>query len=138
MVGDLRVECPISNSDHNLLSWVLRCNAKVSKNIKMMHSYKRGDYLAIAQLLDDVNWKKEFGDKSLQENSSFLTAKLHEGIDKHVPLRKISKRRFPPWVSKKILKVLQKGTKPGNGSANHQTATIDRGIKSYEIRLPKC
>jgi len=74
----------------------------------------RGVYIKIANFPKTVHWEKEFKFKTVEEFSLFFRTKLEESRNKYVPLKKLTKRKFPAWVSKGIISSINKRNKAWN------------------------
>jgi len=113
VVENIKIQSQISNSDHNLLSWIFKYWAINQKSRQDLYSYMRGDYIKVTKFLKAVNWEEEFKFKTVKECSLVFKTKL-ESRNKYVPFRKLPKRKFPAWVSTGIITGINKKNKAWN------------------------
>jgi Endonuclease-reverse transcriptase len=74
---EIEVECPVSNSDHAVLTWKVACEVDREERKMVRYKYFKGNYQAINKELLSVEWEKEWKgvkvkdrwDRVCQENS---------------------------------------------------------------------
>jgi len=140
MVEEVEVTCPISNSDHNLLSWRINCGVEAVKHNVINFSYNRGNYEKISNFLNDFDWKEQFSIGTTEDNSITLRCKLEECRDYWVPVRKQSGRRFPAWMSKNIsekIKIRNRAWSKFNKNPTLNKQEIYKQKRNEIIRLIK-
>ena len=72
MVDDVFVDSPLSNSDHNILSWIFKCSTIIEEKLVKDFSYNKGNYMKIGEHLSEIDWKEEFNSNLLVRSGQFF------------------------------------------------------------------
>ena len=80
MVEGLKINNPVSNSDHNLLTWNFNRESQIV--IRKDTEYSKGNYEKIETLLTDINWCEEYRSRDVEGCGMILKNKLIEGRHK--------------------------------------------------------
>jgi hypothetical protein len=109
-VTDLEVECPIANSDHNVIIWRVSGVWDSVVVEKRFYKYHKGKYEKINEELLKIDWDKVWEGATVKRMwSSFLTRVL-EIRDKFVPTGncKGKEGKRPGWLNKRIINDIKK------------------------------
>ena len=72
----------------------------------MKYNFHRGDYVAINSELQAINWG-QMENLDVKESWKFFQDKLQDSIQKHIPLRRQSKKK-QKWMDSKYLDAVRK------------------------------
>ena len=111
MIEEVEVECPVSNSDHNVLLFKLNCKTEWVKKMMKNYRYDKGDYISIKTELNAINWEEIYRNKDVEEMWTFFQQKLMELKEKYVPESVTKKRELPKWMIGSIKKGIKKRNK---------------------------
>ena len=90
MVSNLKIEEPLGNSDHATIKFDLNCYmAREPPKLKVL--YHKGNYTKMKDLLDKVEWEKEFKKypNNVNEKWKFFKTTFHNIQEKCVPTRMV-------------------------------------------------
>ena len=103
MIDEITAEPPLSPSDHCLLStnynWMIEKKHEDDIN---NYNYNKGDYYAMRNDLLDIDWEAELRDKHTQQIWDILENKINGLIEKHIPKKKYTTSKSPPWYDREI------------------------------------
>jgi len=103
-IGSLCYDAPLGKSDHCCLSFTFVLQSIESLAVPHMShfNYWKGDYEAITQELDQIDWDSELNSKNTEEMWELIKNKLHEQCLKHVPLKVqgTKSKRKNSWLSR--------------------------------------
>jgi hypothetical protein len=130
MVEEVEVKCPVSNSDHNVLIFVLNCKIEIDKKPIKNYRYDNGDYIKIKAELNEINWKEIYKEQGVEEMWLFFQQKLMEMRDKYIPESVPKKRELPKWMTGRIKKGIKKRNKAWQKYVNEPTYT---NLSKYKV-----
>ncbi len=109
IVEDLEVGEALGNSDHNIIRLKICSNKEIINNNRLIPDMKNGDFIEFRNLLNTINWKKEFKDKNAHEMWSNFIHIIQKFQDRCVPRKPIrnTKTRKPLWWKSSINKALK-------------------------------
>lgn len=153
LVKDLEVGCPVGNSDHNLLSWVINCEEVRSISTRTVClDYNNGNYKDAVHELLETEWERTFENLSVNESWTRFR-EIIKGIEvKYIPVKTLKPRIFPKWMTGKIKRNIKKrnrlwnryNTAPSysrraeyNKIRNEVNADIRRAKQDFEVRLSR-
>ena len=94
MITDVQVRSPVSNSDHNLITFQIEFDLGEEEKVGTKFRYDSADYHLIQQELMDIDWKEKFKSKDVEEMWVLLKNEIIDKRDKFVPKVPIAKRTF--------------------------------------------
>ena len=106
-VKNVRVFQPLGKSDHGLAAGDFVCEWKSKVVARKNRAYFKGDYKAINEKIDEINWVEKFEDKSTEECWEIFKTIIQELIEKYVPMS-TPKDYNEPWMNGKILRLWKK------------------------------
>ena len=113
MVEDVMVSCPVSNSDHNLITWDIICSSENTEKTLKMFNYARGDYLKMNESLQKIKSEEIFAGKGTDEMYSIFSVAVVDHREKSIPVRKQAKRKYSAYMKnstiKKLIKEIENG-----------------------------
>ena len=95
MISDVVVSCPISNSDHNLITFRLDCGMMEEVQNCKNFRYDKANFPKIQEALSSIDWVNAFMNKTLEDMWELFITELHDKRNKYVPVAKTRKRVFP-------------------------------------------
>ena len=112
---------PLGNSDHATINFEFLIDTEQNQDLEdqLNHSndlnYYKGDYDAISNAINQINWNLEFEEKNMEEKWEKFKSIYHELTKKYIP-KKINHRgnRKKKWISKKLLKLIKEKNKCWN------------------------
>jgi len=102
---------PLGSSDHECLTWQYECFSDnvTAVSSSEMYNYWKGNYPAMCQELDTIDWEVLFCNNPIDVNWVFFKEKVTAVIDKCIP--KVVKKppsNKPPWWSGAIAKAIKR------------------------------
>ena len=135
---ELSVECPVANSDHNVIMFMVPASAQLETRENIVYNYHKADYEAINSKLklDRINEKA----RSTNEQWNIFKKRLLDCRAEYVPIRKPRKGKYSPWMKNGIRKGIKKTrkileaiyAKPNIRSENSIYQKEKRGLCSHE------
>ena len=111
MVEDMKVKCPIANSDHNLLSWSVLCDNVREEKKQSTFNYDKGNFNEINRMMREINWNESMVDNSIDEKWMKFSMKLLECRNRFVPIRTTGRKKIPPFMNNSVIKKIKKRNK---------------------------
>ena len=106
-VKNIKVLQPIGMSDHGVVTAEFICEWKSRNEPKMRRAYYKGDYSAIIDKLNEVNWDEKFFEKSTQECWDIFKVIYKQLVEEYIPL--ITPKEYnEPWMNDKTMKLWKK------------------------------
>ena len=145
----MKVNDPLDKSDHAVLNWSYLVSTNnedesITENAIPKRNFKKADFNKMITLLDEIDWKKEFKEKTVDECLEILHRTIEAITDKCIPWKNPSKwHNRPPWMSRSARKTIRKkrcAWKRYIQSKNYQHYTEyvkQRQITSKRIRKAK-
>ena len=103
-VKNIEVMPPIGGSDHGVVVGDFVCEWKSKVEYKPRRMYYKGKYDIIIKGLEQIDWKKEFENKTVQECWSFFKSKLEELVAENVPMTK-PRDYNEPWMNWQLMRL---------------------------------
>ena len=111
MVGSLTINPPIGLSDHVVLNFSLDFDAGCDTNTAA-YAYYRGNYNAMREDLDSIDWEKNMENKNVQETWNLFSSTISGLVERHIPKKKYTTRKNP-WYNRDIDKARKQKKKRG-------------------------
>ena len=94
---------PLGLSDHSLISIEYDCIvAKNPDDETSYYSFFNGDYCAMREELDNIDWEDLLDTCNSQETWDLIHNKLTGLIERYVPRKKFTNNTSPPWYNRDI------------------------------------
>ena len=102
-IQDKKVDSPLGLSDHSLISVSYYCITDKDEADELSHySYFNGNYTAMKEDFNDINWESELRNKNTQHTWDVIHNKLTGLIERHVPKKKFTHAKQQPWYGREI------------------------------------
>ena len=98
LVNNVTMMGRIGMSDHELISFRVQVENKNVKDNRTNRNYKRAKYDKMKTELHYANWDEILGGKCVNEMWGQIKNRIHEQMDKHVPIKKAAKKNDPLWL----------------------------------------
>ena len=151
IVEDTTILPPLSNSDHNVVSFSLIVEKRLSENstIKSV-DYNKADWEGTRDVLGRVEWGESITDNATTEENLEPFTTILENACRGIPTRKKTRRKRSVWMNRKGRKAIRKKTKTwkkyrqtGNAedceqyrkALNKATKTVRKANGDFEIKL---
>ena len=151
MTEDTTILPPLSNSDHNVISFSLIVEERLSENstIKIV-DYNKADWEGIRDALGRVEWDEWITDNATTEENLETFTTILESACRGIPTRKQTRRKRSVWMNRKARKAIRKKTKTwkkyrqtGNAedhehyrkALNKATETVRKTKGDFEIKI---
>ena len=85
LIDMIHYDAPLGKSDHVLLIWDLQLSCPEMRGAQMKYNYHKGDFVAIQNSLQCINWNERWKDRSISEMWCDLVQLLQEQVAVHVP-----------------------------------------------------
>ena len=151
MIEDTTILPPLSNSDHNVISFSLIVEERLSENstIKIV-DYNKADWEGIRDVLGRVEWDEWITDNATTEENLETFTTILESACRGIPTRKKTRRKGSVWMNRKARKAIRKKTETWKKyrqtcnaedyeqyrkALNKATKTAGKGKGDFEIKL---
>ena len=112
MIEDTTILPPLSNSDHNVISFSLIVEERLSDDSTVrIVGYNKADWEGIRDVLGRVEWDEWLTDKATTEENLETFTNILESACKGIPTRKKTRRKRSVWMNRKARKAIRKKTK---------------------------
>jgi hypothetical protein len=81
---EVEVECPVSNSDHAVLTWKVACEVDREEKKIVRYKYFKGNYQEINEKLLSVEWEKEWKGVKVKDRWTGFVKRIAELIDEYI------------------------------------------------------
>ena len=151
MIEDTTILPPLSNSDHNVISFSLIVEERLSDDSMVrIVDYNKADWEGIRDVLGRVVWDEWITDNATTEENLETFTTILESACKGIPTRKKTRRRRSVWMNRKARKAIRKKAKTwkkyrqtGNAvdheqyrkALNKATKTVKKAKGDFEIKL---
>ena len=151
MIEDTTILPPLSNSDHNVISFSLVVEERMSDDSTVrIVDYNKADWEGIRNVLGRAEWDEWLTDNATTEENQETFTTILESACKGITTRKKTRRRRSVWMNRKARKAIRKKTKTwkkyrqtGNAvdheqyrkSLNKATKTVKKAKGDFEIKL---
>ena len=93
MIDTIHYDAPLGKSDHVLLIWDLKLSCPEMRGAQTKYNYHKGDFVAIQNSLQCINWNERWKDKSISEMWCDLVQLLQGQVVVHVPQKQQYKKK---------------------------------------------
>ena len=112
MIEDITILPPISNIDHNVISFSLIVEERMSDDSTVrIVDYNKADWEGIRDVLGLVEWDEWLTDNATTEENLETFTNIPESACKGIPTRKKTRMRRSVWMNRKVRKAIRKKTK---------------------------
>ena len=105
IVEEVRVEEPLANSDHCIITWKTCFHSDVKASKQVSRDFYKADYVVINNKILSIDWDSTFEDSTTEDMWGKFTQILKEIIESNVPKKFSRKRKFPRWMTKDTKKL---------------------------------
>ena len=103
---------PLGKSDHEVLTFNLRCSSMQRDKLQKRKKYFKGNYPEINKYLTTVDWTSVLSGGSVDDTWNSLADKIQIAVRENIPESKPSTRKFnTPWMDKETLDKVKKKRK---------------------------
>ena len=104
MIDNIEHNAPLGKSDHEILTFNLRCGSTNRENNQKRRKYFKGDYLEINKYLSTTDWMSILSEGTVDETWNSLADKIQIAVREYIPESKPSTRKFnTPWMDSETL-----------------------------------
>ena len=108
LVSDISYLPPLGNSDHVVLTFVINVNNAVNKVCRQKPLFFKADYMKLKTNIQELDWKLELEQKSMEDAWSTFLDKISNIIKKDIPVRKSGSRYYQtPWMNGTACKAIK-------------------------------
>ena len=150
-VQDKSVCSPLGLSDHSLISVTYQCiTEKDDSDDTKRYSFFNGNYQSMREDFNNIEWDKELENSNTQQAWDTIHNKLTGLIERHVPKKKFTHSKKPPWYGREVGNLSNKKRKSWHNykknpcpeswqkytrDRNNLTHTIERLKIEYENKI---
>ena len=98
----------IGKSDHRAIKIEVKSGIKCDNNQRIIDDWKNADIGLMKDCLSQYNWQESFSQISTEQAWLKFKEVLFEAKNQHVPKKLVNNSKKPPWITKDILKLLNK------------------------------
>ena len=121
-IEDLQVQAPLGLSDHSLITFKLNCiSDKANIDESLRRSYYNGNYDEMRKDLNNIKWDKTLEGLNTQECWDKIHSKINGLIERHIPMKKYTLSKSPPWYGRSVRDLSDKKKKAWNRYKKHPT-----------------
>ena len=103
MIEDTTILPPLSNSDHNVISFSLIVEERLSENSTIrIVDYNKEDWEGIRDVLGRVEWDEWITDNATTEENLETFTTILESVCRGIPTRKKTRRKRSVWMNRKV------------------------------------
>ena len=114
IVSKITYSSNLGASDHICFLAELHCNLVVNDSETIKRNFYKGNYEAIREELQAVNWES-IEDLNVEDSWNFFITKINNVIDKHVPQKKLNRnKRKQKWINTECLSSIKTKHKAWN------------------------
>ena len=106
-VRNIQVLQPLGQSDHGIVTAEFICEWRHRVVKRPRRIYHKGNYGVIIQGLEQINWEREFENKSVQECWDIFKTKLEALLVENIPMSN-PKDYNEPWMNRTLMKKWKK------------------------------
>ena len=108
LVSDILYLPPLGNSDHVVLTCDRNVNSAVNSVCRQKPLFFKADYMELKSHIQELDWKLELEQKSMEDAWSTFMNKISIIIKKDIPVRKSGSRYYQtPWMNKTACKAIK-------------------------------
>ena len=143
LVEGVNVGCPVANSDHNTIKFVIAAEIVGRNRKREVARYHKADYEKICNELETVQWKEILEGKEVEQAWNIIKEEMLESVRRWVPKGIGKTRKYPFWMKSRIRKMIKARDRAWKrycekpSYENHQTYKIRRNGVTKEIRRAK-
>lgn len=100
LVENVQVIEHLGNSDHNSITWELKCNIKVETNKQPYRQYHKANYDEMRCWLRNVDWDEELKELEVNDQWNKFCSIIDTAVEKFVPLGYAKSKKYPRWMNK--------------------------------------
>jgi Reverse transcriptase (RNA-dependent DNA polymerase)/Endonuclease-reverse transcriptase len=104
LIDQVEYNPPIGKSDHVVLEWDIKLTSDDMISSKRKLDYWKGDYHAVTEQLQKVDWCREFNGKTVNEIWIIFKELLLKNVMENVPEKQDNRKKNGKWLSKVTLK----------------------------------
>ena len=103
MVEDLFVLEHLANSDHN--NWKTTCETVINNNFRKLLFFTRLIMRRKKEYFSNCKWEDIIQNRNANDCWMKFLEIAKEALELYVPIRGQRKRKMPPWMTKKVLRI---------------------------------
>ena len=102
-IQEKSVESPLGLSDHSMISVTYQCNVEKDESDETnRYSFFNGNYSDMRDDFNNISWDQELNNRNTQDSWDIIHGKLTGLIERHVPKKKFTNSKSPPWYGREI------------------------------------
>ncbi|MGE5822757.1 MAG: reverse transcriptase domain-containing protein [Nitrososphaerota archaeon] len=100
MINRVEVRERLGISDHNVLTWELKCDICMAKRRQPYRQFHKADYSEMREWFADIRWEDEFKGLDVEGIWQRFCKFMDLAIDKFVPLGFGKSKKYPKWMNR--------------------------------------
>ena len=93
---------PLGLSDHSLIEVTYQCITANETDGSENYSFFNGNYSSMREDFNNIDWQYELENKDTQQTWDIIHNKLTGLIERHVPMKKYTHSKNPPWYGRDV------------------------------------
>ena len=106
MVDDVRNECRLGKSDHDMITFKLKIATEKAKE-QMSLNYGKAKFEEMRAATANVNWRRELMEKNVNEMWHSIKSHVQKLMAECIPWKKKKNGKNPPWMDGEIKKCVR-------------------------------
>jgi len=99
MIENFEVLEHFFNSDHNIVKFKLVASTTCNHSTQVRYDFNKGNYEDMNRWLSYISWGDLFQDLDVNCMWVKFNNILHDPMNKFIPIQKLRKRKYPPWMT---------------------------------------
>lgn len=108
LVQEVKVDCPVANSDHNVITFVIPLQVyHKGTGSKTVYKYHKADYVKVCRRLQSIDWASSTG--NIEQMWKKFKSEFIECREQYVPNgRRVRKTKNAAWMKRNILRGIKR------------------------------
>ena len=106
MINDVKNECRIGKSDHNLIMFKMTIVKEKGKD-QMSLNYGKAQFDEMRTATAEINWKEELMAKNVNEMWHSIKGHVLKLMNEFIPWKKRKNGKNPPWIDGDVKKCIR-------------------------------
>ena len=107
MVEEVKIGCPIANSDHNVIRFTILAGRERRSSKQEGYNFHKADYGRICEELASIDWKRYLDGNNVENIWQKIKGELGECVEKYVLKKSFKRRKHARWMKRKILRLIK-------------------------------
>ena len=105
LISEIKRDVPLASSDHDSVTFSLKCDLESKPNTATRWNYRKGDYDKLRLLLSEIDWTDKFENRGCADMWEIFKCELERVQKDCIPVSKIrsSKNQKKAWLTNEVV-----------------------------------